>query len=782
MIFAALHLNYNANRCSPNELQTLKPIAMPTHKKLYQWLNDLPIRYKLLALTGFVASLSLCVAVAAVTFIDWQLHQSLMEENAHAQAEIVAINSDAVLQFNDKLNAEKNLSPLLKVEGIAAAALFTEEKQKFAEYQRSQQQSIDVQALLKDEPYQDYKGSQLIVQKTISVQGKVVGYLLIVNDLKPFFNSLYWVWFLSIAVVFISLILGWLLFQKMQRIITAPVQNLSRAMSEVTQQQDYSLRIQVHSEDELGHLARGFNNMLQQIEKRDKKLEIYNRDLEQAVKQRTQALAITVESLVEAKDKAEKANKAKSRFLANVSHELRTPLNAILGFAEILHQKCKTNLELKYISIILGSGKTLLNLINEILDLARIEAGKLKLEYTVVDLRQLLNDVYGFFTPKLDNKDIVLKLDIANNLPAGVMLDPIRVQQILINLVGNAVKFTAHGYVRLALEIKWLNTAKTLLELHLIVEDTGIGIPETEQERIFRAFEQQEQQSPNQYGGTGLGLAITKNLVDIMQGEIKLRSKPHQGSCFTVIFHEVEVPAALPTPHKLLKNHQDIRFSPANIIIADDIEMNRELLKAYLAKYPFKLIEAQNGQEVLDKVKQNKIDLILLDIKMPIMSGEEVAKQLKSSESTAYIPIIAVTAHAMQEDVERYRYLCDDYLPKPVAQELLKSKLAQFLAHKETQVETEVHETQEPSPTSMPEVLAKVLNTEYKKQWQALDQYSAINTISDFAQLIIKLAQQHEYQPLLNWGIALSESADSFDVSQIHKMLEKFEDFLSCQS
>jgi len=753
---------------------------MPTRTSLYQWLNNLPVRYKLLALTGFVSILSVCVAVATVTLIDWQLHRTLMEKNAHAQAEILAENSSAALWFSDQNSAQENFKPLNKVEGIAAAALFNKEKQKFAEYQRNPQQSIQFPSL-KNKSYQTYKSSQLIIQKTISAGGHPLGYLLIINDLQPFLTRLYWVWSLSFAVIFVSLVLGWLLFQRMQHIITLPVQKLSDAMYEVTQQQDYSVRIHAYSQDELGNLAHGFNNMLQQIERRDKKLEIYNRDLEQAVKQRTQALAITVESLVEAKDKAEKANKAKSRFLANVSHELRTPLNAILGFAEILQTNCKANLELKYLNVILGSGKTLLNLINEILDLARIEAGKLKLEYSVVNLSELLMDICGFFTPKVERKGIALKLEMPDDLPSGMMLDQTRIQQILINLVGNAVKFTETGYVRLAVKISWLNTAQTLLDLSLTIEDTGIGIPKNEQDRIFHAFEQQEKQSQNQYGGTGLGLAITKNLVDLMQGEIQLHSELGKGSCFTVVFHKVEVSDSLPTLNELHQHQQEISFSPASIMIADDIETNRELLKTYLAEYPFTIIEAQNGQEVLDKAQQEKPDLILLDIKMPVLNGEEAAKQLKETAHTSHIPVIAITAHAMSEDVERYRHLCDDYLPKPVSQALLQQKLRHFLTYQKTTKEFQNSTTQdrlETEAVAMPTNLSQLLKTQYSEQWKAMDQSSAINTISDFAQQIVELAQQYEYVPLLKWGRELSEYADSFDVNQMHKTLKRFEHFL----
>ncbi len=755
---------------------------MPTYKSFSHWLNNLPVRHKLLALTGLVSGLSLCVAIAAVTFLDWRLHRELMLKNAQAQAEILAGNSSAALVFRDKDSALENFAPLAHVEGVAAAALFNIAQEKFIEYHRNPDNPLILPPLQKDS-YEEYRGDQLFIQKVILKRGKKVGQLLMINDLKPFHTSLYIIWFFSGGIVILSLALGWLLFQRMQRIITEPVQTLSIAMKSVSSLQDYGLRIEVHSDDELGGLARGFNDMLQQIEKRDTKLESYNRDLEHAVQQRTNELAITVESLIEAKDKAEKANQAKSRFLANVSHELRTPLNAILGFADILHQKCTTGLEKKYIHIILGSGKTLLNLINEILDLARIEAGKLKLEYSQVDLRQLLTDVSGFFTPKVENKNLELQVDISDELPSTVMLDQTRIQQILINLLGNAVKFTESGYVRLSAQVRWLNSTHSLLELHLLVEDTGIGIPEAEHDRIFRAFEQQEQQSQNQFGGTGLGLAITKNLVEIMQGEISVNSQPGRGSCFSVIFHEVEVSSTIAETPQAHTDDSSITFKSAQILIADDIELNRELLKAYLIDYPFNIIEARNGQEVLEQVENYTPDLILLDIKMPILNGEEAAKQLKNNPATASIPLIAVTAHAMQEDVERYKELCDDYLPKPVSNARLKQKLLKFLPYQQadkptlelqdTDVQTEIQ-----THDIMPEALVQTLHDEYKAHWNLLDHNSPINAVSDFAGLIVQLAKQHHYPPLIHWGHALCEHADSFDIPQMHETLAEFEQFL----
>ncbi len=754
---------------------------MPIKAHFSQWLNNLPVRFKLLALTGLVSGLTLCISVTAITFSDWRLHRELMLKNAQAQIEILAGSSEAALLFGDAKGAQDNLAPLSKVQGVVTVVLFDASRQPFAEYYRDPNHKEPLPPLT-GTSYEEYRGEQLVLYKAIVLRGQKAGFLLVINDLKPFHASLFLVWTFSVGIALFSLVLGWLLFQRMQRIITDPVYSLSQAMGHVSREQDYSVRIRVYNTDELGDLARGFNDMLQQIEKRDKKAERYSRDLEQAVQQRTQQLAVTVESLLEAKDKAERANQAKSRFLANVSHELRTPLNAILGFAEILQQKSTGNMDRKQLGIILNSGKTLLNLINEILDLAKIEAGKLRLEYGLVDVRQMLHELGYFFIPKVESKNLELRVDILPELPCALLLDNARVQQILINLLGNAVKFTAQGHVRLATEMRWLNAAHSSLELHFIVEDTGIGIPEHEHERIFRAFEQQEKQSQNQFGGTGLGLAITKNLVEMMHGEIQVRSQVGQGSCFRVIFHAVEVPLRLPEAKPEETPHQSVMFAPARVLIADDIELNRELLKAFLSDYPFSIQEAANGQETLDAVQIAPPDLILLDIKMPVLNGEEVAQRLKNNPHTAAIPIIAVTAHAMPEDVDRYKHLCNDYLPKPVSKQALQQKLMQFLPYLTVAppAATEAITSAEaaPAPTLLPDSLHAILHSECLPVWKSLDQTSPINAISDFAQAVTHLARTHDYPPLVQWGRELCEQAESFDIMQMHKTLADFQQFL----
>ena len=444
----------------------------------------------------------------------------------------------------------------------------------------------------------------------------------------------------------------------------------------------------------------------------------------------------------EAKKKAEEANQTKSEFLANMSHEIRTPMNAILGFTEILGDLVTDPQQKEYLSSIQTSGRSLLTLINDILDLSKVEAGKLVLEYTSVNPQQIFREVEQVFSLRAAEKGVALQVEIDPALPMALSLDEVRVRQVLVNLIGNALKFTEAGHIKLT--VGQLNPDEEHCKLDLIfeVEDTGIGISAEQQQIIFESFEQQVGQSTARYGGTGLGLAISRRLVEIMNGKIEVVSHVGQGSTFRVILREVSVVSVteLNTREEDSFNSDAICFEPATVLVVDDIDSNREIVRGLLAKYRLSLLEASDGEAALEQVRRHRPDLVLMDLRMPGMDGIEATRQIKGDAKLKDIPVVALTASAGVQQGEVFAKLCDGYLIKPIIRATLVAELCRFLAHEEIAVATEPPEiaTALPPETLDPSVrvrlprLAELLEVE-RATWEGLQEALVIDEVEAFA-------------------------------------------------
>ncbi|MDM8536640.1 response regulator [Desulfobacterales bacterium HSG17] len=494
-----------------------------------------------------------------------------------------------------------------------------------------------------------------------------------------------------------------------------------------------------------------------------------------------------------AKEDAESASRAKSAFLANMSHEIRTPMNAIMGFTDILEQKIVDKEQKQYLSLIRAGGKSLLSLINDILDLSKIEAGKLEPEYTAADICAVLEDIKNIFSYKIKEKKLDFILETDPNLQTPLFFDETRIRQILLNLVGNAIKFTESGYVKLIVKGRRPNTKTNMTDIIFSVEDTGIGIPEDQRELIFKPFEQQKGQCNSKYGGTGLGLSITKRLVEIMGGTISVDGRQDMGSIFSVSIKNIRIAGQciLPEKKNLEKNNNDadlIIFDKALIMIADDFVDNRMLLMEYLKKFHFRFIEAENGREAVEMAKSHLPDLILMDIRMPIIDGRDAARILKNFDKTKNIPVIAVTASAMKASEKEINSLCDGYLKKPVSKTDLIFEISKFLKYSINNSDRVDEESREKTKQSTgniihPETLKRLpeLHKILKEMivfHKNISEILTINDIDDFANQMINLGAEYKYDYLAEWGKQLVFQAGMFDMEAISETLKQFHDII----
>ncbi len=389
------------------------------------------------------------------------------------------------------------------------------------------------------------------------------------------------------------------------------------------------------------------------------------------------------EALRDAKEQAEEANRAKSEFLANMSHEIRTPMNAILGFSEILLNTAQDATSKEYVQTIMSSGRTLLSLINDLLDLSKIEAGRLELASEAVFLPRLLEDLRLMFVPLVSKKSLVLSMEIPQDMPENLLLDEVRLRQILVNLIGNAVKFTKEGEIAVEVELSMSENAapRSRLSLAIRVCDTGIGIAPEDRETIFDSFSQARSGSSRQYGGTGLGLAITRRLVELMGGTISLESEEGRGSTFTVLLPDVAVAEGPARPDTFfLWDKRRIYFRNARLLIADDVPENIRLVQSYLADSQLRMVTASNGREAVMLAGEYVPNIILMDLRMPQMDGVEATRIIKSTPALAHIPIIAFTASAGASH-HIPASLFDGVLGKPVRRGELLNELMQFLPY-----------------------------------------------------------------------------------------------------
>ena len=483
--------------------------------------------------------------------------------------------------------------------------------------------------------------------------------------------------------------------------------------------------------------------------------------------------------LIKAQQKSETANLAKSRFLANMSHEIRTPMNAILGFGQLLEEYLETPKLKEYARAINISGESLLKLINEILDISKIEAGKLEIYPETTNVHVLIKEIKNMFSLAMQQKGLRFEVICPAEFPENLKLDPFRFKQILTNLIGNALKFTAEGSVRLSAHYQLMN--KGCYNLTFQIQDTGRGIPENKQQQIFEAFEQNNDASDEYQRGTGLGLTISQQLIHLMQGTIELTSKPGEGTTFTISLFDIPVGLQAHEEKLIQNNLKDLHFLPAKLLLVDDIPYNLTLLSEFLEHYPFELSTAQSGAEALESVKASLPNLILLDIKMPVMNGYEVLKALRSNPLTKTIPVVALTAYSLNADKKEILAAgFNDYLAKPIKRDELMQGLAQYLPQKKPGSIEPSQSGKVASQTDQIKALQKIKDHQLP-QWHMLRNSVITNEIESFAQEILEQAGENQLKQLELFAHTLLEQSQAFALGQVQLTMASFEDVLRSQ-
>ena len=385
------------------------------------------------------------------------------------------------------------------------------------------------------------------------------------------------------------------------------------------------------------------------------------------------------EELRASKESAEASSSAKSQFLANMSHEIRTPLNGVLGMAQALEADDLTPAQKEKVGIILDSGKSLMALLNDVLDLTKIEAGKLEISAVPGDFLHTMKRTRQLFQSMAEEKGLDLFVRYDSNFPQRLAYDPTRVRQCVSNLLSNAIKFTGQGSVEVAIHAKPLKDGQHMIVVD--VSDTGIGMSEATCAKLFTVFTQADGATTRKFGGSGLGLAISRQLARMMGGDIIVKSEEGRGSTFRLTFKAHEAaPAATPAPVAAKTEPAKRTLRGLRILLTDDNAINRQVIKLFLTPQGCEIAEATNGKEALDRLAQDEFDVVLMDIHMPVMDGKEAVQRLRAVDRWSALPVIALTADAMSGDREKYLALgMTDYVSKPVDQRELIAKLHQVM-------------------------------------------------------------------------------------------------------